>query len=129
MSDLRPSTDSFSISARVRSFGYALSGIGFLLRSQHNAWIHAAATLAVIAVSVFLNISAADWRWVVAAIFMVWAAEAFNTAVERICDLVSPSPSIIVKHAKDVAAGAVLFTAISAACIGMLTLWPYLHSR
>jgi diacylglycerol kinase (ATP) len=117
---------SFSALARLRSFGFAFSGIAFMLRTQHNAWLHLIATIAVVGVSLFLGISASDWRWIVVAIFLVWSAEAFNTAVEYVCDMVSPSYNVVVKHAKDIAAGAVLLSAISAACIGLLTFWPYL---
>jgi len=100
-----------------------------MLRTQHNAWLHMVATLAVVAFSVWLRISPDDWRWIVVAVFLVWAAEAFNTAVEQVCDLVSPGYSIAVKRAKDVAAGAVLLSAISAASLGLLTFWPYLSAR
>ena len=34
----------FSVASRIRSFGYALRGLGFMLKTQHNAWIHLAAT-------------------------------------------------------------------------------------
>ena len=115
----------FSPASRLRSFGYAFSGIAFMLRTQHNARIHLSATIAVIVVSLTLRVSAADWRWMIVSIFLVWAAEAFNTAVEYVCDMVSPERNVVVKHAKDIAAGAVLLSAISAACIGTLTLWPY----
>ncbi len=127
MNETIPDRATFSAAARIRSFGYAFVGIAFMLRTQHNAWLHLIATVAVIGVSVFLKLSSSDWRWIVVAIFFVWSAEAFNTAVEYVCDMVSPSYNIVVKHAKDVAAGAVLLSAISAACIGLLTFWPYLR--
>jgi len=57
---------------------------------------------------------------------MVLAAEGFNTAIEYVCDLVSPDYHASVEKAKDVAAGAVLVCAIGAALIGALTFWPYL---
>ena len=122
-----PKRTAFSIRARVKSFGYAFAGIGFMLRTQHNAWVHLVATAVAVALSFALSISVSDWRWIVTAIFLVWAAEAFNTAVEYVCDMVSPEYNIVVKHAKDVAAGAVLLSAVSAALIGALTFWPYLH--
>jgi diacylglycerol kinase (ATP) len=120
---------SFSLTARVRSVGYALSGLGFMLRTQHNAWLHLTATILVVGAATILRLSATDWRWIVVSIFIVWAAEAFNTAVEYVCDAVAPGYSLVVKHAKDIAAGAVLLSAISAVCIGALTFWPYLHLR
>ena len=117
----------FTFSARLKSFVYAFSGLGFMLRTQHNAWLHSIASLIVVAVGIGLRVSLADWRWLVIAMAMVWVAEIFNTAVEYICDVVSPDYSIAVKHAKDIAAGAVLVCAMAAAFIGAFTLWPYLH--
>ena len=116
----------FSSAARLKSFVYALRGIGFMLRTQHNAWLHALATFMVVVAGLALKVRTADWRWLVTAIAMVWVAETFNTAVEYVCDVVSPGYSEAVKHAKDIAAGAVLICALAAVIIGGLTLWPYL---
>jgi diacylglycerol kinase (ATP) len=127
MHEPTPRRAAFSLVARLRSFGFAFSGVVFMLRTQHNAWLHLVATIAVVTVAAVLRISASDWRWIVVAIFLVWSAEAFNTAVEYVCDVVSPGYNVVVKHTKDVAAGAVLLSAISAACIGLLTFWPYLR--
>lgn len=98
-----------------------------MLKTQHNAWMHLAATVAVILVASFLQVRLEDWRWLIVAMVMVWVAEAFNTAVEYVCDVVSPGYSEAVKHAKDIAAGAVLVCAFGAAVIGFLTLWPYVE--
>ncbi|MBW8882805.1 MAG: diacylglycerol kinase family protein [Asticcacaulis sp.] len=118
----------FSILSRLRSFGYAFEGLFFMLRTQHNAWLHLLATVAVILAASFLNVEARDWRWLIVAMAMVWVAEAFNTAVEYVCDVVSPQFSEAVKRAKDIAAGAVLICAIAAAAIGIITLWPYVSA-
>ncbi len=119
--------EGFTFSARLKSFVYAFSGLGFMLRTQHNAWLHAMASLIVVAAGIGLRVSLADWRWLVVAMAMVWVAETFNTAVEYVCDVVSPDYSTAVKHAKDIAAGAVLLCAMAAAFIGAFTLGPYLH--
>jgi len=97
-----------------------------MLRTQHNAWLHALATFMVVVAGLALKVRTADWRWLVTAIAMVWVAETFNTAVEYVCDVVSPGYSEAVKHANDIAAGAVLICALAAVIIGGLTLWPYL---
>ena len=120
--DLKPG---FSPLARLKSFGYAFEGIVFMLKSQHNAWLHLVATVLVILTAAFLQVRPEDWRWLIVAIVMVWVAESFNTAVEYVCDVVSPEYSMAVKRAKDIAAGAVLICAVGAAVIGTLTLWPY----
>jgi diacylglycerol kinase (ATP) len=117
----------FSLQDRVKSFGYALRGLGFMLRTQHNAWIHLAATAAVVVMGLALQIAALDWRWLVLAIALVWVAEIVNTAFEHLCDVVQPEFHISVKTAKDVAASAVLAAAIAAAIIGVMVFWPYVR--
>jgi diacylglycerol kinase (ATP) len=117
----------FSISARLKSFGYALSGLGYMLRTQHNAWIHLAATAGVIGLGFWLRIPANDWRWIILAIALVWVAEIVNTAFEHLCDVVQPEFHVSVKTAKDVAAWAVLVAAVAAAFIGTLVFLPYLR--
>ena len=117
---------SFSIIARIKSFRYALAGFWFMLKTQHNAWVHLVATILVCGAGFALRVSAADWRWLIVAIVLVWVAEAFNTAFEHLCDLVSPDFHHAAQKSKDIAAGAVLICAIGAACIGAVTFWPYL---
>ena len=117
-------SDRFSIAARVRSFGYAFHGVGLLLRSQHNARIHATATLLVCALGGLLGVSRGDWLWLTAAIAAVWAAEALNSALESLADAVHPAPHPLVGRAKDLAAAAVLIVSLGAATIGLLVLGP-----
>ena len=120
-----PVTDnSLTFSGRVRSVRFAIQGIGTMLRTQHNAWIHAAATVAVIVTGAVLRLSASEWCWIVLAVMAVWTAEALNTAFEFLCDVASPEFHPAVKHAKDVAAGAVLITAVGAAVVGLLVFLP-----
>ena len=129
MDNAPPEQGPFSIATRLKALGHAIAGLGFMFRSQHNTWIHVAAGVVAVAASVVLRISLADWRWIIAAIGLVWAAEAFNTAIECICDLVSPGYNLLVKRAKDVGAAAVLIASAGAAFIGVITFWPYLHLR
>jgi len=110
---------------RMKSFGYALNGLGFVLRTQHNAWIHVGLTVVVLAAGIALGLSAADWRWIVGAIALVWVAEIVNTAFEHLCDVVQPEFHVSVKAAKDVAAGAVLVASTASAIIGIMVFWPY----
>lgn len=116
----------FTLTARIKSFGHAFDGLALMLKTQHNAWLHLAASLGVTALAWWCDVSAADWRWLLAAMAMVWVAETMNTAVEFLCDVVSPQYALAVKGAKDIAAGAVLIAAMAAAAIGALTFWPYL---
>ncbi len=117
-----------TLAARLKSFAYAIAGIVFMLKTQHNAWLHGIATMAVIALAVYCDVSASDWRWLIVAMGMVWVGETINTAVEYVCDVVSPQYSEAVKHAKDIAAGGVLIAALASLIIGILTFWPYFSS-
>lgn len=116
----------FQFTGRIRSLRHALSGIWRMILCQHNAWIHAAVTLGVLTAGFLFHVSTADWCWIVLAISTVWTAEALNTAFEFLADAASPEFHPLVRDAKDVAAGAVLVTAIAAAVIGAIIFWPYL---
>jgi diacylglycerol kinase len=117
---------SLTFTGRVRSIKCAAKGIMVTLASQHNAWIHAVATIAVLAVSLYLRISRTEWCLIILAIVSVWMAEALNTAFEFLTDVASPQFHPLAEKAKDVAAGAVLITAMGSVLIGVVVLGPYL---
>lgn len=104
---------------------YAGRGVRTMLVSQHNARIHAVATMVVVAGGVALRLERAEWIAVVLAIVSVWTAEALNTAFEFLCDVASPDFHPLVEKAKDVAAGAVLITAIGAVVVAAFVFGPH----
>jgi diacylglycerol kinase (ATP) len=116
----------FSWAARARSFGYAFRGVVTLLTTQHNAWIHAAATVVVVGLGVALGVSRLEWALLVFAIALVWTSEGLNTALEWLCDVAAPEYHPLVKKAKDIAAASVLLAAIGSALIGLLVFGPRL---
>jgi len=120
--ELRP----FQFTGRIRSFRYAIIGLVRMIRCQHNAWIHLVATVGAVAAGLFFQLARAEWCWIVLAIAIVWTAEALNTAFEFLADAAAPSFHPVVRDAKDVAAGAVLVTAIAAVIIGLIVFWPHL---
>ncbi len=115
----------FQFTGRIRSFRHALAGLLRMIRCQHNAWIHVVATAVVLAAAFLFQVSAADWCWIILVLSIVWTAEALNTAFEFLADAASPTFHPLVRDAKDVAAGAVLVTAIAAAVIGAIIFWPH----
>ena len=117
-------TEPITFNGRIRSIGCAFRGIWTMLGSQHNAWLHAAATVAAVAGGFALRMTLAEWCWIVLAIVSVWTAEAFNTAFEFLCDVASPDFHPLVRRAKDVAAGAVLIAALGALIVGVLVFGP-----
>ena len=114
-----------TFSGRIRSVRCALAGLRVMIASQHNAWIHAAATLAVVLVGAHFRLTRGDWCWLVLAVVSVWTAEALNTAFEFLTDVASPEFHPVAAKAKDVAAGAVLIAAVGSVLIGLLVLGPY----
>lgn len=110
----------------ARSFRFAWRGLGFLLRSQPNARIHAAATTAAVVAGLLLRLSPIEWCAVAAAAAAVWIAEALNTSVELLADAVAPSMHPLVERAKNVAAGAVLVASIAAVAVALLVFGPKL---
>lgn len=119
----------FEFTGRLRSFRHAFRGIFRMLISQHNAWIHAAATVAVVILGFIFGISAPEWCWIVLAISTMWTAEALNTAFEFLADVASKEFHPLVKDAKDVAAGAVLLTALGSAIIGAIIFVPHFFRK
>lgn len=110
--------------SRARSFGYAFEGCKYVIRTQRNAWIHAVATVLVFLTAIWLRLSAHDVAILALVIAMVWMAEFFNTSIETIIDFTCPEIHPMAKIGKDVAAGAVLVTAIASVVVGLLIMGP-----
>jgi diacylglycerol kinase (ATP) len=115
----------FKFTGRIRSFKHAFQGIITMLASQHNAWLHAGATIFVCATGFYFGITKPEWCLVILAIVSVWTAEALNTAFEFLADAASPEFHPLVQKSKDVAAAAVLTSAVGSVVIGVLVIGPY----
>ena len=115
----------FSVVKRAKSFTHAGRGIWVFLRTTHNAWLHAAILLGAVALGFYFGITRIEWLFIVLAAGLVMTAEAFNTAIEVDIDLTSPEYHPFAKDTKDVAAGAVLIAAITAAIIGLVIFVPH----
>lgn len=111
---------------RMRAFGCAFRGFGVLVATQHAAWVHVAATVTAAVLGWWVGLKREEWLWVVAAIALMWLAEALNTALEFLCDVVHPGQHPLIRNAKDLGATAVLITAVAAIIIGAIIFWPHL---
>ncbi len=111
---------------RMASFGYGFAGLLVMLRTQPNAWIHAAATVVVSLAGLWLGLERFEWMAIVFAVALVWVAEGLNTAIEFLADAAVPDHHSLIKHAKDIAAAAVLLAAVAALVIAVLVFWPHL---
>ncbi|CAN5454386.1 hypothetical protein BH09BAC4_BH09BAC4_07000 [soil metagenome] len=110
----------------LRSFRFAGQGIIDLFRYENNAKVHLLLAILVIAAGVYLELSRTEWAIILTQIGLVWAAEAFNTAIEKLCDFVSPGLHPQIKAIKDMSSGAVLVLAITAVVIGLIILGGHL---
>lgn len=111
-------------SKRAKSFTYAWQGIKYLFGNESNAKIHLLAAVCVITVSALFKIECWEWCAVIFAIGGVFMAEGFNTAIEKVCDKVSPAKNHLIKITKDVAAGSVLLFVLSAVAVGLIIFLP-----
>lgn len=107
-------------------FGDAFRGIGILFARERHARFHLFAALAVCLFGIVLEISRYDWLMISIAIGLVIIAEAFNTAIEKMCDIIQPAYDIHIRNIKDIAAGAVLLSVCVAIVIGVVVFLPYL---
>ncbi len=116
--------EAFNIVKRAKSFGHATRGIAVFIKTTHNAWIHLLIACATIILGILFDITTTEWLFLVFAIGFVMVAECFNTAFEFDIDLTSPEYHPYAKYTKDVAAGAVLISAITASAIGLIIFLP-----
>lgn len=114
---------------RLASFKYASNGVRRTAASQINFRIHMAAAAAVTALGLWLGISRLEWAAVLLCFAAVLSAETFNSAIEKLVDLVSPGFHEKAGEVKDMAAGAVLIAAVLAALVGCLIFLPALAAR
>lgn len=113
---------------RIESFKYAFAGIAHFVKSEPNVIIHLLAAVLAIAMSWYFEISTIEWCLIIFAIGAVLGAEAFNTSIEYLTDLVSPDYHELAGKTKDVAAAAVLLVAIAAAIVGLIIFLPKIFS-
>lgn len=114
----------FSITDRLKSFPYAWSGIKAALLTDHNTWIHLGFTIAATGAGFWFNIGRLEWMALVITFGLVWMAELFNTAIEKMMDFLSIERHPQIKMIKDIAAAAVLVSAIVAVVVGCLIFIP-----
>lgn len=115
-----------SLRAFLSGFAYAAAGIAHTVRFQRNMRVHILIAAAVTVAGLVLGIGASDWAVVALAMGVVFTAEAMNTAVEHLVNLVSPDQHPHAKLAKDAAAGAVLLAALAAVGVGLAIFLPRL---
>lgn len=110
-----------------KSFNYAVKGILYALIRERNMRIHVLAAGAAVAAGVWLDLSRMEWGLLVITITLVMAVEMINTAVEKTVDIMTGEYHPLAKAAKNVAAGAVLLSAINALVMAYIIFVPHLR--
>jgi undecaprenol kinase len=103
----------------VKSCQGACQGILYSWKTEKHLRFHFFASLLVVGAGLYLKLSRFNWLFVTYAIGSVLIAELFNTAVERVVDLVQPGYHPLAGLIKDIAAGAVLLAALQSVIIGI----------
>ncbi len=110
----------------LKSFGYAVSGLRAVVRSEQNFRIHLVSAALAIGLGLALGLSRTEWGLIIACIAAVMGAETMNTAIEKLCDVVSPQYHEKIKIVKDLAAAAVLIVSIGALITGGIIFIPHI---
>lgn len=118
----------FSLVRRAKSFSYAGRGVWIFLKVTHNAWIHVTILVLAVIAGFYFGITQFEWLSLIIVAGIVLAAEAFNTAIEIDIDLTSPEYHPYARDTKDVAAGAVLISSLTALVVGLVIFIPYIRS-
>jgi diacylglycerol kinase len=105
---------------------FAFAGLGYLCRTQANFWVHLLAALLVVLLAARIGATGAELAILSLAIGLVLVAEAMNSALEAVVDLVTPEFHPLAKIAKDVSAAAVLLAALTALVVGSCLILPRL---
>jgi diacylglycerol kinase len=117
------------IASRIESVRFAVAGLKDILRTEHNARIHALFTLLAVLLSVWLHIDQIRFILIIIVIALVWITESLNTVFELVIDIVSPAYTETARRAKDIAAAAVLIASLGAFLTGLAILLPPFLSK
>ncbi len=117
-------TKSSSFKKRLQSFSFAINGLKVLVREEPNARIHLAASILVIFLGVLMSLTTFDWIAIWICIGLVLGTEIFNTAMENLCNHISPEKNELIGKVKDLSAAAVLVTAVISLVVGALIFLP-----
>jgi len=103
-----------------RSFLFAVQGFRAAFAAERNLKFMVGGMFFAIFCGIVLEIDALSWAIVLLCCGCVIGAELLNTAIENVVDLVSPEYHPLAGRAKDIAAGAVWWTCIFVAIVGII---------
>ncbi|QHV99735.1 diacylglycerol kinase family protein [Spirosoma endbachense] len=115
-----------TIGKHLASYKHGIRGIGLAFHYETIMRFHLAATAGVILVNFLLQISRTEWLITLMLIGLVWMAEVFNTAIEKLADRVTQDQDLLIAHVKDMASGAVSILCLFAVLCALIIYLPYL---
>ncbi|HOZ96975.1 MAG TPA: diacylglycerol kinase family protein [Niabella sp.] len=114
----------FSISKLINSFGHAFRGLRTVIWSEQNFRIHTVFAFITLGFTWYFGLSGMETTIIFLCIAAVMVTEILNTAIEKLCDFVSPQFHDKIKIIKDLSAGAVLLMSIVSVIIGVIIFFP-----
>lgn len=112
------------IKKRILSFIPAFKGLFWLFKNEANAQVHLMATFVVVAAGFYFKVDQKEWLFLCFAIGLVITAEALNTSIEKLVDLLHPQKHQQAGLVKDLAAAGVLIASMAAVVIAALVFVP-----
>ena len=111
----------------IHSFNYAVQGLIYSLISQNNMRFHYVIATVVIIAMLFFDLTRIESAAILISVSLVIITELINTAIESAVDLITDEHHELAKIAKDVAAGAVVVSAVNAVFVGYLLFYDKLN--
>ena len=116
--------DNSFFTGRLKSISFALKGAYKLITTEHSIMIQFSIAILLVIAGFYFHISREEWMMQTLAVGLVLGIESLNTAVEKIADFIYPEFHERIGFIKDIAAGAVMFTAIASIVVGLLIYVP-----
>lgn len=111
----------------IKSFGWAFNGLKDCILHEKNFRIQYIVAVIVVIAGFFLGLSSNEWTTILLCFAVVLGFEIINSAIEKLCDLVSPDFNLTIKKVKDMSASAVLLSAIITFIIGCIIFFPKIY--
>ncbi|MFT5964816.1 MAG: diacylglycerol kinase (ATP) [Flavobacterium sp.] len=116
--------DNAFFTGRLKSVSFAFKGAVKLITTEHSIMVQFSIGILLTFAGFYFGISTTEWLFQTFAIGLVMSVEGLNTAIEKVADFIHPNYDERIGFIKDIAAGAVLFAALTAVIIGLIIYIP-----
>lgn len=116
------------LAGRWKAIGYAFKGALILLRTEASIQVQTVIAIIMTIAGFYFEITATEWIAQTLCIGLIMGLEGMNTTAEAIADFIHPDFHKKIGHIKDIAAGAVVMTAIASTIVGLIIYVPYIKA-